>query len=299
MAGSHFTSDEAIGSFAECHLIQRTGLVDREDVAIYWLYTANRLVHEGYSNCSEDTFVKEPTIGLLLNLLDRAGEHVGAAIVNLVTGCPASAEVVARAAMESTVNVSYILDGDKMGRLAAYFRDFFSTTNKSIDKWCKASSRLEREGQKLHLAAADKRRLTITQLETFMQRTLQEMAAVQPIVDQSNWPSIAARFEAVNMQVSYRTVYARMCSQTHGDAEDTLIYFVGMLSGKRELMERMGLETINFSRFLVYCAVSLFIDASVRYAESFGMHRIAQRIGAGKSVVESRLLDMLGEIGAV
>jgi hypothetical protein len=42
-----------------------------------------------------------------------------------------------------------------------------------------------------------------------------------------SWPaSIEHRFKALNDALGYRTFYARMSAEVHGDAEETLRYFV-------------------------------------------------------------------------
>jgi hypothetical protein len=39
------------------------------------------------------------------------------------------------------------------------------------------------------------------------------------------------RGNELGLMPTYRTVYARMCSQTHNDAEDTLNYFLVVSTG--------------------------------------------------------------------
>jgi hypothetical protein len=76
---------------------------------------AGILVNQGYIQLDNDALAG-PAVGLLLNLLHRNVEHAGAAIVTFVSGCGSSAEVVARATVESSVNILYILAGHSRQR---------------------------------------------------------------------------------------------------------------------------------------------------------------------------------------
>jgi hypothetical protein len=89
--------------FAERHELRLTGLVHREKIAIQSVSVANILVNQGYSQL-DDVTLADPAIGLLLNLLHRNFEHADASIVAFVSGCGSSAEVIARASVESSVD---------------------------------------------------------------------------------------------------------------------------------------------------------------------------------------------------
>src|SRR6266566_4211594 len=96
--------------FSERHQLRLTELVRREKVAIQSVSVADILVNQGYSKLNELALV-DPAVGLLLNLLHRNCEHADASIVAFVSGCGSSAEIIARAAVESSVNIIYILAG--------------------------------------------------------------------------------------------------------------------------------------------------------------------------------------------
>jgi hypothetical protein len=89
------------------------------------------------------------------------------------------------------------------------------------------------------------------------------------------WPNIADRFRDIGEESGYRTVYARLCSQSHGDAEETLRYFIGVSSGNQKLIEKMSIETTEFSRLMVFLAASFFLSAVGKYAVTFEMTDLA------------------------
>jgi hypothetical protein len=62
-----------------------------------------------------------------------------------------------------------------------------------------------------------------------------------------------------------------MSAETHGDAEETLRYLVGKTLADTVQFEAMALETIMFTRFLVYYAITMFIKACGAYVIAFSL----------------------------
>ncbi len=292
------TPTEAVDEFVNRHLILKTDLVHRDRSAIYWTTVANVLLHSGYHCLPPETLTSEPTIGLLLNMLDRSFEHVEGAIVAYDTGSMAASEVVARAAVESSINVMYILAGDKVGRLAAYFRSYFDNVNAQVRKWLDATLHMSGIEAQAHREAAHRRQKAIKRLKEFADYAISQMPSPIKNGEFSNWPNIFTRFDELGLETDYRTVYARMSSQTHMDAEDTLNYFWAIYSGDAQVVESVGLETVNFSRLLVYFGVLYFIKASIKYAEAFGLTDAARKLGRGNAVIDRKMQEIALEVGA-
>jgi hypothetical protein len=108
----HSSAQALLVAFSTRHHLELTDLLKRETVAIESLAMANMLVNETYCRLDEATLC-DPTVGLMLNLLHRNFEHAEASIVAFVTGCSSSAEIVGRASVESSVNITFILAGDR------------------------------------------------------------------------------------------------------------------------------------------------------------------------------------------
>jgi len=80
---------------------------------------------------------------------------------------------------------------------------------------------------------------------------------------------VADRFESIGKGVAYRTVYARLSSQTHADAEDTLNYILFKCIGDDAALLKMSKETVAFSEFLIAYAVYFYLVAIETLCESF------------------------------
>lgn len=110
------------------------------------------------------------------------------------------------------------------------------------------------------------------------------------------WPhKIADRFKLLGFETSYRTVYAALSSQTHCDAEDLLNLFYIADSERNELLNKLEMETINFSRLLMYEGVSYYIEATYRYAVCFGLDDAIPTLIKGKEAIEEMQLKIILE----
>ncbi len=233
----------------------------------------------------------DPAVGLLLNMLHRNCELVEAAIVAFVTGSGSASEVVSRASVESSTNIAFILTGDTTGLLLAYFDHYFRGVDRQVKAWLKESSSLSGPDAEIHRSSAARRQQANEVLRDFVKRAFGSQHLEQ-------WPSsIERRFGELGKALSYRTFYARMSSEAHGDAEETIRYFVGRLQGP-EVFEAMALETVWNSRLFLYHAVSTFLDASALYCGQYKLTDAAADINRLQSDIQGELEDIVEHIGS-
>ena len=289
--GSARISQKLLEHFSERHHLELTELVRFEEVAIRSTSIANILINDAYANLS-DSDLSDPAIGLLLNLLHRNFEHVEAAIVLFVTGCGASSEVTARAALESSINLLYILTGDRWERLKSYFHHYLDSVDRQVKSWKVEVSDLPPEAAALHQQSADMRMRANLALRSLL-------LSITGDGEIEAWPrTIQQRFQKIGKAISYRTIYARMSAETHADAEETLRYFVGKLQGDAELFEAMALETVWMTRLHVYYATSWFLKASIAYAMSYNLSTLTARLKQELESVDGALAEISTHVGA-
>jgi hypothetical protein len=68
-------------------------------------------------------------------MFHRNFELVEAGVVAFVTGSGAAAEITARAAVESSVNLAYIMTGVPKERGRAYFEHYFQAGDRQLKTW--------------------------------------------------------------------------------------------------------------------------------------------------------------------
>jgi hypothetical protein len=95
----------------------------------------------------------------------------------------------------------------------------------------------------------------------------------------------------------YRTFYARMSSEVHADAEETLRYFIGTL-GTPEQFEAMALETVWTTRLYVHYAVSWFLRASIAYGLRFQMNDAVDLLKREYSAIDTEMAEISKHIGS-
>jgi hypothetical protein len=88
-----------------------------------------------------------------------------------------------------------------------------------------------------------------------------------------------------------------MSSEAHGDAEETIRYFVGRLQSQ-EVFEAMALETVWNSRLFLYYGVASFLDASLLYSRRYGLAKPGADIARLRADVEQELGEIAKHTGS-
>ncbi len=280
---------DLVKDFAERHHMRAGDHLAREILPIRAVSLANILITAGYGSLGEGMFA-DPALGVLLNLLHRNFGLADAAILAFATECGQMAEVAARASVESSVNIAYIVLGDPADRMRAFFDHYFATVDRQVATWERGIGALSGAEADAHRAAVARRKELNAALRAAIGRS------GKPATE--TWPrSIEDRFKALGDPLAYRTMYARMSSEAHGDAEDTLRYLIGTL-GTREHLEAMALETVWTTRMYVHYAVLWFVRASIMYAIRYDMAEAADRLKPEFEAVEAELAEISKHIGA-
>lgn len=284
--------DSICEDFAKRHNLLVTGLVQREIPVIYWIIRAKLEVDSALSSKAE-ALNNEPSCGLLLSMLDRAFEHVEGSILAFITGSPASSEVIARTVVESALNIMYILDNDPINGLIQYFSSYINQERKELKRWLELTKKMNEKDSKIHHLHINQKEQALNKLEIFINNCKNQIGNNNSICD---WPNIFTRFQILGFEIDYRTLYAAMCSQTHNDAEDLLNYFFFVASGNRKLLEQCGIETVNFSRFLMYSGIDYYLEAARRYAICFKLDDALPILNQSKDEVSKLRLKVIVDL---
>lgn len=207
-------------------------------------------------------------------MLYRTCEYVASALVLFLSHQFPSVEIVSRTAIESAINLMYVLETDKpLERFMRYFSVYVQGERRQNRLWKKsieALSQDEKAFQIKHVAEKDK---ALDNYEEFLK--LLSFSAGISYEGNAKWPNLSDRFKAIGKEVDYRTVYASLCSQAHSDAEDllnrTMAYSLEYSTGRTGLGKQVALEAINFSLKSIYGGLQYYIEAGKRLAEHFSL----------------------------
>lgn len=184
----------------------------------------------------------------------------------------------------------FILVDDRDGsRLTEYLAHYFSKEKEEIKMWLKLTDNMTDGTKKTHFSKATQKQDTLTALEKYINNALLEISL--PTTDKvaKERISIRKKFTFLGLEVDYQTVYAALCSQTHSDAEDLLNYFVFVSLGDQNLLEKIGLETINFSRLMMYFGVKYYMMAAGSYAIRFGLVDELEGLNEGRDIISQTM----------
>jgi len=230
-------------------------------------------------------------------MLERTFEYVEGAVSAYVTGSTAASEVISRTAIESAINLLFILVDKRDGsHFTQYLSHYFSNEEKEIDRWLNLADSLTENAKKIHQSKAIQKRKALVYLKNFMDKALLELGLPSTDRVTKKWPNIAERFKFLNLELDYRTTYAALCSQTHNDAEDLLNYFIFVSLGNQNLLDRVALETVNFSRLMMYIGVKDYILAASGYAIRFGLNNALQGLHQGSKAISEELEKIANEL---
>ena len=260
--------------------------------AIQCAVDCHSAINDGYVNLPQPVLEQDLAVGLMWQLYERCTERVYGAIVAMATSCAASSEIVARATIEATVTIRYILR-DRNGRLASFLQNHLDQAEWQEKQWRKAAEQLLGSDRVLHLAACDYRRQGIAAMSKCVGMINSQLV---PSASVPTWPTIALRFRAVGDGIAYRTFYARLCSEPHFDAEETLRYFIGKVV-RPELLEPMAVETVMFSRFLLAEAVRAYAEAGKEFATGYDMSSAMETCTAAEHLMQRHSRNLSEHIG--
>ncbi len=287
------TSQTVIEAFAGSHAFDASALGQEELEAIQCAVDCHNAINLGYARLPAAVLAEDLSVGFIWQLYERCTERAFGALVAMATSCPASSEIVSRATLEATVSFRYILR-DRNAHLASFLQDHLEQARRQERLWRQTAERLKEPDRTEHLASCEYRRQGLQAMASWVDAVNSQLL---PGSKAGPWPAISGRFEAICEADSYRTLYARMCAEPHLDAEETIRHFIGLSSGP-QILERMAIETIMFSRLLLVEAVRAYTQAGIEFATEYHMGPSASVCVAAELTMRRLAAGLVEHIGA-
>jgi hypothetical protein len=206
--------------------------------------------HGSLGAAPDSLLATEPTFGLLHHLSERIFEQMTGGLICFAAKHAAASEVISRVVIESSVNLRFILSGHRESLVLAWLRSYVKQDEDQISRWERALASIPGEAV-AQSARLERRRQVLEVRRLFLEQTEVEFRSKGPVDTTMSWPNVAVRFERIGETPAYRTAYARLSSQTHIDAEDTINYVISSAMDNEENLLRMGAETVAFSEYLL------------------------------------------------
>lgn len=286
--------DDAVAEFARHHALNTRDLLLEERAGIACVVDCHNAMNEGYGNLPSAVIDRDICVGLLWQLYERCTEQIHGALVAMVTACPASSEVLARASLEATVAIRYIL-GDRNTRMASFLKDHIDRAEEQEKHWRTDVEQLAKgQERSTHLAACDYRRQGISAMKSIVESLVAQLVPSGRVCP---WGTIKSRFQKIGENLSYRTVYTRLCTEPHFDAEATLRHFIGTITSP-EILKKLAVETVMFSRFMLAEAVRAYAETGKEYAQAYDMEAAIKTCEAAENLMYLHSSNLSQHIGA-
>lgn len=214
---------------------------------------------------------------ILHDMFERAHEHTYCAATCLKRGNAASAEALCRVSLEASITLSYVSQNDLLPTISAYFQEYLTSEEKQNKIWRGSidSSPHDSRVKAAHFLELSNKEKAIEVYRQILNEWLAEGNAA-PLDKSFKFPNIFERFKDTGKELSYRTVYAALCSQSHADAEDIINFLMSRLIPqgsieRKKYYRNIKRENIWFSTFMVIIAISEFIEATSMYLGKFNI----------------------------
>lgn len=227
----------------------------------------NRLVENEITRLQE-----EAVWSVVHDMYKKCHEFTSGALSIFIMGSVASAEVLCRTAVESSVNLFYVALGNDVENVISYFRTYLETERNQNQSWLKSVNRsnYDEEGKEYHRGLINDKDRALSFYEDGLRKSL---ALINIDYDSfaGSWPSAFDRFCKIDKEVGYRTVYASLCSQAHNDPEDILNNLMSRIIDVKGIEEYAERERYIFSLFMVATSINYYIESSAIYLSKYNI----------------------------
>lgn len=266
------TRDEAASRFAKAQGIDRERIGRDHASAIYffeslWEETETSASHRA------NALVRQPTWGLIHEMIRRSRSHIAATLSLSTTGQIAAAEALARSCVEASVNSMWVMQRDSTLRLKSYFDSYIEEETRQLRLWKEAVVGLDGTAREIHDAEIRQKDRALALYSRFLHSFYKQLKI--PTGLKTPFPSIFQRFKDLGDEIGYRTVYMAMCSQAHNDAEDLLNALCIKSRDDAALREALDRENRYFSEYLVFLSLDSHFEEIRSYCRAFGFSEAA------------------------
>ena len=139
--------------FASEHGILLDRITGSEIRAVYLLERSSQLYMQA-SIAEQERLVYDPSWGFIHLLMNRIYEHVAASFIQYCLGFPASGEIIARTAIESSVNVLYVMKSkNRTEKIFEFLTSYIEQERNQNAQWKKVINNVAIEDQPVYIAA--------------------------------------------------------------------------------------------------------------------------------------------------
>lgn len=275
-------------NFIKYHSLSSDAKTDRIDVAISIFKPFYNTVMDYMSSYVPSSKREELLVTVYSNMIGRLDEHVSGMLVCLATKNAPSAEALARTVLEVSVNLLFMLQGDREKAFLGYCDAWFSSHERQLNQWLENEKKMEKPSG--NIPKIESRKEMLDGQRMFIDQMVLALNMNREKNYRDAYPkSLFKRFERLGKEDEYFTSYHRLSNSSHILAEDTISWLLGVMMGDREKQLKMGQEAMAYSQMM--CLIVL-----VTAIEAIGVFAIAHNFLDCASLVQECRRKLIIEV---
>ncbi|MGK3114275.1 DUF5677 domain-containing protein [Candidatus Pantoea formicae] len=234
---------------------------------------ANDKAYAFISNLECDTEEKSFSNFVSINMIGRVYEQIEGMLLCIATKSYTSAEAIARVVFESSINLMYMaLCGDEK-TIAAFMSKWVVEHRRKLDEWKKDIVGKRYQAQ---VEALINERVNALRLYEEYVEKVREKFDVTPEQYNTLWTnSLFKRFEALNKEADYYSIYHRLSGSSHMTAEDTIMFMIS-IQLPDEIRYKVAVEACSYSIMMTRIVSFQFIESVAASCIRHGMADISE-----------------------
>lgn len=280
-----------LSEFIEHYCLSDNAEVDRIDLAVTVFQSFYSTVMEHMSSYDPQSKRHGLLLEVYTNLVGRLHEHVSGMLVCLATKNAPSAEALARTVLETSINLIFMLSGDREQAFLAYCDEWFSSHDRQLNSWIEFEKRINEPTG--NLPKIKSRMEMLNEQKIIVNKIASKLGMNRVNNFRDAYPkSLFKRFGSIGKEDLYFTCYHRLSNSSHVLAEDTISWLLGFMQEDQKLMLAMGREAVAYSNMM--CLIVL-----VTAIEAIGIFAIAHDFLDCASLIQdcrSRILEEIEKL---
>lgn len=239
------------------------------------LYSLSNKLNPGESDVLKYT-IKKLQIQYILKAIAEINKCI---VASLKWQCFTVSEALSRIAIEHSVNLMFVLDGEEHDRSKSFLKHYIVKSKEKAQKWLDYSNKSNDHG------AIEAAKSKISYLEILSNNNKGLVGK-----DVKGWKDARQRFAEVGVEKLYHVLFASSSDSIHSLSED--IFNLTIIETQHESMGRIAYkgflaEKLSFAYYLSANSLSFFAEALHRLACYMGENAIAnEAVVTGEKLVK-------------
>lgn len=218
---------------------------------------------------------KNLSVSIFSHLTDRVNKYLISALSCILTNNSESSDIISRTAIESCIRIRYLISIDPESSILQWLKNDVRRKQGDIEKWEnyideRIEGKFDSDVLEVHRNSLEKRKNHNEFKKKIVDDLKEEALLYLNISDNINIPrKIFKMFEFLDEELLYHNVYARLSSESHTTAEDTIDYILHTSSSNENTKDLWENELLASRKLMAYISIREFIKMTADFYSHF------------------------------